>query len=1054
MKEKIMKYKMLFETETKGINSMVQNIKSFTGAISGATAGLIKLTDLTDKYITSQQVLNHTFGEGTKELNKYVSTLSDMIGIGKTGISQAISLFGQMGTSLGMNTELAGEFAEKLTDLSARISIMYNQDFTRSSKAILGAMKGEVRTLASITGIVVKSGAQQNLLDRLGINAKVSDLNSVNQALLKYLIVSKAVMEDDKQMAIYAESVAYQKKVLTAQVQRLAQAFGNMLYPALQAILPLINGVMMALANLMNFFAGLFGYNDKMTNKISTTANDIMNLGNSIEKAGKKAKLGLRGFDKLNNITTPTTSGSGGIMDDKINDKLLQQMREMDDKMLNIRMKATEISENIMKWLGFGKDLEGNWKFVGVTFGTILGALVGAGGIVWATSKVIKTIKGVKGIFSGLGKLDKVGELFGGTSKVVGKAGELKLPSFKTVIKGLGEFTLVLTTLVGVVVGIGALTKVDGFTELTSSGINELVKLFTGLGKIMIPLVAFNAMVTVMGTTGWAPFIGDLAFVTGIIAVGGIVTALGAIFKEQTTKDLISGGVETLITIFKGLEQIMVPLIAFNAMVTVMGATGFAPFIGEGAFVVGIAALTEVVIALGALAQSDGAKTLISGGIDLLVELGNGLGRFFGSIVGGIGEGLTASLPNIGTNLSAFAENAKPFFDITSNFSSDNALGVKYLAEALLALSATELMNNLNGTNLKGFINNLMGNNTDSLFVKFGKQLADFAPYFVKYSKEVSGIKGDVVLNSVKSADALVELARKLPNSGGVKDWITGNNDIDKWGKKLPVFGQKLKEYSQAVSGLDTDVVQKSIDCANSIKELAKSIPNTGGLVTLFTGDNDIEYFGAKVASFGWKFQEYSNACKYTNIDAINRVSSKIREYIDMARTIKNEGISNAIEDFAKSLKRSSNPFNEFFSKTNGTNIGKSFGNGIASGIATALKNYKYPSVKLTEPGLFGGTKTVKSFGIQVRASGGYVDSGDMFIARENGLPEMVGRIGSHTAVANNDQIVDAVASGVARANAMTKQNTKVEIVAQSNDAGLLDFITFKKKEQNRQYGF
>ena len=45
-------------------------------------------------------------------------------------------------------------------------------------------------------------------------------------------------------------------------------------------------------------------------------------------------------------------------------------------------------------------------------------------------------------------------------------------------------------------------------------------------------------------------------------------------------------------------------------------------------------------------------------------------------------------------------------------------------------------------------------------------------------------------------------------------------------------------------------------------------------------------------------------------------------------------------------------------------------------------------------------------------AAGGFPAQGQMFIAKENG-PELVGRIGSRTAVANKDQIVDAVAKGV-----------------------------------------
>lgn len=45
-------------------------------------------------------------------------------------------------------------------------------------------------------------------------------------------------------------------------------------------------------------------------------------------------------------------------------------------------------------------------------------------------------------------------------------------------------------------------------------------------------------------------------------------------------------------------------------------------------------------------------------------------------------------------------------------------------------------------------------------------------------------------------------------------------------------------------------------------------------------------------------------------------------------------------------------------------------------------------------------------------ASGGLVDAGQMFIARERG-PELVGSFGSRTAVMNNSQIVDAVSKGV-----------------------------------------
>ncbi len=46
-------------------------------------------------------------------------------------------------------------------------------------------------------------------------------------------------------------------------------------------------------------------------------------------------------------------------------------------------------------------------------------------------------------------------------------------------------------------------------------------------------------------------------------------------------------------------------------------------------------------------------------------------------------------------------------------------------------------------------------------------------------------------------------------------------------------------------------------------------------------------------------------------------------------------------------------------------------------------------------------------------ANGGLVTSGEVFVARENGMPEFVGSFGGQTGVANNEQIVSGIAGGV-----------------------------------------
>jgi len=75
-------------------------------------------------------------------------------------------------------------------------------------------------------------------------------------------------------------------------------------------------------------------------------------------------------------------------------------------------------------------------------------------------------------------------------------------------------------------------------------------------------------------------------------------------------------------------------------------------------------------------------------------------------------------------------------------------------------------------------------------------------------------------------------------------------------------------------------------------------------------------------------------------------------------------------------------------------------------------------------------------------------------MARETKGPEMVGRIGSSTAVLNNDQILEQMTIAVARGIAASGGKERpVQIIAEGDIEGLLNFINFKNASKNRQYG-
>ena len=84
------------------------------------------------------------------------------------------------------------------------------------------------------------------------------------------------------------------------------------------------------------------------------------------------------------------------------------------------------------------------------------------------------------------------------------------------------------------------------------------------------------------------------------------------------------------------------------------------------------------------------------------------------------------------------------------------------------------------------------------------------------------------------------------------------------------------------------------------------------------------------------------------------------------------------------------------------------------------------------------------------RATGGFVPRGDLFYANEMGA-EMIGNIGGNTAVANNNQITEAIATATynAMARALSENGQNVNIVVEGDGDKM--FKVFQKKQRDWQ---
>lgn len=139
---------------------------------------------------------------------------------------------------------------------------------------------------------------------------------------------------------------------------------GNIFLPMVAAILPYVNAVLIVINKLLSALSKLFGFKETSWDSFEEGTTAFDDLGASVAGVGnaadstKKKLLGLRGFDKLNVITTPTSGsggsggggGAGGINPDLLN-KFNELFGSYNSMLDGIETKATRIANAILKWI-------------------------------------------------------------------------------------------------------------------------------------------------------------------------------------------------------------------------------------------------------------------------------------------------------------------------------------------------------------------------------------------------------------------------------------------------------------------------------------------------------------------------------------------------------------------------------------------------------------------------------------------------------------------------------------------------------------------------------
>lgn len=839
----------------------------------------------------------------------------------------AISLIdsGKLSASLGAITVL---FAELMASMSV---------FTKISGDVKGAVKSSTVMLAMSTSILILASALKKISDLDGGQlakgvAGVTALMAAMVGAVKLLNMSGgSSMKGATQMVLFAASI----KILASVCTDLATLEWNGLAKGLTGV-----GVLLAEVSL-------FMNTAKFSGKSLTTAAGIVILASAIKILASACKdLGSLDFGQLVKglgsigvllaeitVFTKLTGDAKGListglamigigaamkifasaMGDFGNidwNQIAKGLVAMGGALAEVAIAMKVMPKNTIS-VGIGLIA------VGAALEIVANALGKMGGMTWE-----EIAKGLVTMGGALAELAIGLNVMNGT-----------LPGSAAMLVAAGA----LAILTPVLLALGSMSW-----ESIAKGLVTIAGAFTVIGVaglVLTPLVptilALSGAFALIGVGTAAIGAGLLAAGAGLSAIAVGITALATSLGAGVT--VIVAGLSTIITGIAALipavaEKLGEAIIAFCGVI----AQG-APAIGEAVKAVVLTLVDVLVECVPAIA--DGALALLSGVLASLAnytpEIVDSVMLFLINLLNGIAERLPELIQAAVNVIAAFFSGIiDALAGLDTSVLVKTIAGIGLLSGIMVALGAVaalipsamigvlgmgaliaelaivlaavgalaqipglswligeggKLLEQI-GTAIGGFVGGIVGgfmSGISSQFPQIGSDLAAFMTNVQPFIDGASSIS-PAMFSGVQALTDAILLLTKAELVQGIASWFTGSSSLSDFADELVPFGESMTEFSNAISGMDADLVSKAATAGKALAEMATTLPNCGGLVSFFTGDNSIADFGDQLVLFGNGLAAYSASIEGINMSKLSSAITQVEKLVALSDTVKN----------------------------------------------------------------------------------------------------------------------------------------------------------------------
>ena len=489
-------------------------------------------------------------------------------------------------------------------------------------------------------------------------------------------------------------------------------------------------------------------------------------------------------------------------------------------------------------------------------------------------------------------------------------------------LKGILALTLMAIPLLALV---GVLALMSGVENATANTKN-LIALATTLTLLLIPLTVIGAIATTgVGAAAVALGIAALLLMAiPLLALVGVLALMSGVENATANSELLIDFMTTMTDLL-----LKVSLVAPLAVMGVAAMTGLTLLMG---------AIGVMAVAIGALMEKfPSIQNFLDTGLPVLEQLAGSIGTMIGNFIGGIGEGLGDSLVKIGMDIAAFMAALSIASVNASMIKGESFDGVKQLMVVMAEIGGTSILTGitdlfstfLSGESsmdkfvsdaktffegmkeamapLDGVTFNEQGMNTvitaaerlsdlqsslepiggvmdwfsgrDDLG-SFGENVGSFISSMKTALSSLDGVEFNTeALNQIIIVTSVLSgLQSSLEPIGGVITWFKGRDDLGSFGENV---GSSISSMATAFSSLDgvnfnVVALNQIIVAASMLSRLQSSLEPIGGVISWFTGRDDLGTFGINAGAFIYSMKiafSSLDGAKF-NTEALNSIIS------------------------------------------------------------------------------------------------------------------------------------------------------------------------------------